>query len=92
MTDLLNEEFFSNDLEKTLTYREYFIELLTRLWVEGEGFSGKRPFGNSSWQYDIFAGLVKNGRVEGRLDEYGYLDWCNTAKANAIIQDMIQNL
>lgn len=45
--------------------RYYLGKLLYDLWVNGESFSGKRPFGNSGWDYDIAyalcgAGLVKD--------------------------------
>lgn len=33
-----------------LTVRDYLKALLRRLWLEQEGFSGKRPFGNSGWE------------------------------------------
>lgn len=44
---------FDSDAGDGLTLRQYFQELLTTLWSEGEGFNGKRPFGNSGWQYRI---------------------------------------
>lgn len=34
------------------TIGEYLIKLLYCLWKEGDEFSSKRPFGNSSWQID----------------------------------------
>lgn len=33
----------------------YLIALLRQLWQEEEGFSGKRPFGNSGWTWDLYA-------------------------------------
>lgn len=36
------------------TVREYLIALLRQLWSDGGGFSGKRPFGNSDWEYVIY--------------------------------------
>ncbi len=41
------------------TVKKYLIELLAQLWYEEEGFSGKRPFGNSSWQYELTAPVKK---------------------------------
>lgn len=35
------------------TIREYLASLVEMLWVEGEGFSGKRPFGNSGWEAEL---------------------------------------
>jgi hypothetical protein len=49
--------------------RGYFRALLTTLWREDEGFSGKRPFGNSGWCYDVYAALVKSGAVYGIFED-----------------------
>ena len=56
------------------TVRDFFINAMVELWNEGEGFSGKRPFGDSGWDYEIAKSLVAAGIVEGKLDEEGYLD------------------
>lgn len=57
------------------TIREYLVKLLATLWDEGEGFSGKRPLGNSCWESDLYIPLIKAGIVEGVLDEEnGWLD------------------
>ena len=56
------------------TVRGYLVALLTTLWREEEGFSGKRPFGNSSWQCDIYVPMIQAGMIEGTVDEDGYLD------------------
>lgn len=65
---------FDSDAGEGLTVREYFRELLATLWSEGECFSGKRPFGNSSWDYELYSALIANGCIGGALDENGYLD------------------
>src|SRR5689334_2072025 len=56
------------------TVRGYLIALLAAVWTEGEGFSGKRPFGNSGWEDDLYAALVRAGMIEGELDPDGYLE------------------
>lgn len=43
--------------------RYYLGKLLYTLWCDGEGFSGKRPFGNSGWDYDIAYALCAGGFV-----------------------------
>lgn len=43
------------------TPRDYFKRLLTTLWREVEEFSGKRPFGNSGWDWDLGIALTKAG-------------------------------
>ena len=43
--------------------RGYLVALLSTLWAEGEGFSGKRPFGDSGWKCDLYHPLVAAGLV-----------------------------
>lgn len=62
-----------NDAGAT-TIRDYLIRLLTEVWRENEGFSGKRPFGNSGWDYDLYGPLVETGLIRGRLDEDGFIE------------------
>lgn len=63
--EILELEFESTDLGRKITIRDFFKELLTTLFKEGECFSGKRPFGNSGWDYDLCVCLAKNGVIEG---------------------------
>jgi hypothetical protein len=66
--------------------------LLKALWEEGEGFSGKRPLGNSGWEYDLYKPLVKAGIVDGSFDEEGYIDEVDTAAADKIVLEAIEAL
>lgn len=78
-----------------MTIREYLGALLTELWNRGEGFSGKRPFGNGGWEYGIYEVLIREGAVEGTLDEDGYVDEFSDAarkKANAIVFGLIAQM
>jgi hypothetical protein len=77
---------------KAATVKDYLKALLTRLWGEGEGFSGKRPFGNSGWEYDVYQALVANGLVTGTLDEDGYVNEFDEAAANKLILEAIEGL
>ncbi len=72
--------------------RDYLIALLDELWREGEGFSGKRPFGNSGWDYEVYVGLVKAGAVDGKIDEYGYLEELDEEAGRRLILDAIKAL
>lgn len=78
------------------TIREYLVKLLATLWDEGEGFSGKRPLGNSCWESDLYIPLIKAGIVEGVLDEEnGWLDEISDeaeSKARQWIAAAIQTL
>jgi hypothetical protein len=64
----------NTDAGDNITVRDYLRELLLTLWVEQEGFSGKRPFGNSGWQREIYMPLIKAGFIPGKLDGDGYID------------------
>jgi hypothetical protein len=65
---------FDSDAGDGLTIRDYLHKLLLTLWEEGEGFSGKRPFGNSGWDFDLYIPLIKNGFIAGRLAADGYIE------------------
>lgn len=71
--DILKIKFESSDLNKTVTIKQYLKTFISTAFEEGEGFSGKRPFGNSGWTHDIEVGLVKAGVLKGELDEDGFL-------------------
>lgn len=73
-----------NDAEAA-TVRDYLKALLTTLLREEEGFSGKRPFGNSSWMYELYLPLVKAGAVAGKLDDEGYIVEVDDAAADDMI-------
>ena len=89
--NILDIEMQDNDADAK-TIREYLKALLSKLWEEGEAFSGKRPFGNSYWEYPLYTTLVKADRVEGSLDEEGYLDTCDYKSANELIFKAIEEL
>ena len=71
--------------------REYLNRLLSELITEEEGFSGKRPFGNSGWKYDLYKPLVKSGLVEGIFDEDGCLESFDREKADDLLVEVINN-
>ena len=78
-----------------MTIREYLVALLGELWNKGEGFSGKRPFGNGGWEYGIYEVLIRDGAVEGTLDEDGCVDEFSDAarkKADAIVFGLIAHM
>jgi len=56
---------FDADCGDNITVRDYLFHLLKTLWAEGEGFSGKRPFGNSGWDYEIITPLWRAGFIKG---------------------------
>ena len=85
---LIDVAMGENDVDAK-TVGEFLKMLLLRLWEEAECFSGKRPFGNSDWQYQVYASLIKAGYEVGRLDEDGYVEAVDYAKADKLVAEAI---
>lgn len=84
---------FDSDAGDDLSVRGYLRQLLLAVWDEGEGFNGKRPFGNSGWEGDISQALAKVGIVDlGIPDEdlyYGNGTVKQYNMAHAFVSDLI---
>lgn len=80
-----------NDANAT-TIGDYFMCLAEQAWVEEEGFSGKRPFGNSGWQHEVYKALIKHNAITGVFDEYGYIESCDDHAAEQIIASTLKFL
>lgn len=89
-TQVLNCPMGENDAGAS-TIREYLVELLDTLWNELDDFSGKRPFGNSSWDIELHEALFKAGLVEGFRDTAGDIR-VDTGEAYELIRDAIRSL
>ena len=87
--ELLNLNVESSGHDDGLTIKGYFKLLLTELWREGESFSGKRPFGDSRWEYDLYKPLIKAGAVNGELDLDGYIVECDNKAADKLVFELI---
>lgn len=82
MTEAVNDELYAQVLlcpmgtngAEAETVGEYLHILLETLWIKTDTFSGKRPFGFSSWPYELYEALIQGGFVQGVFDEDGYLD------------------
>jgi hypothetical protein len=91
-TVLLDLPLGENDAEAA-TVKDYLKALLAELWREGEGFSGKRPFGNSGWEYELYLPMIKAGLISGKLEEGGYgVEEVDAAAAHQLIQEAIAKL
>lgn len=89
--EILALEMQENDSEAT-TVGGYLIALLRELWREQEGFSGKRPFGNSGWEYDLARPLIVAGVIDGALDSDGYIARCDSGQLANTIAGAINEL
>lgn len=91
MTDILSLPMGENDADAE-TVGDYLVALLLSLWKQGEGFSGKRPFGNSGWEYELYYPLVKAGVIWGEINEDGDLVSYDFAGANEKIVEAIESM
>ena len=93
---MTNQEILNNcmvDLNGSdVTLREYFRLLLTELYNAEDGFSGKRPFGNSGWVLDILAGLGRIGVIKATFDSYGYLEDVDEDRGHAVVFELIDEV
>jgi hypothetical protein len=84
---------FDSDAGDDLTVRDYLRTLLMTVWDEQESFSGKRPFGNSGWEFEVMMPLAKAGFIDlGPLSEDGEpYNWTKEQanNAHAYISDLI---
>lgn len=80
----------SEHLLDGLTGREYLEELLMTLWEEKERFSGKRPFGNSAWDYDVAASLIETFPDLGQLDADGDVNEVDDDLVNLYVKEIIE--
>lgn len=80
---------FDSDAGDNLTVRDYLHKLLDTLWFDGEEFSGKRPFGNSGWDYELYTPLVKAKFIKGSLDSDGYIADIDDEQAAKFVFELI---
>lgn len=90
--EILNLRIDNEDFDHHLTIKGYLKLLLTTIWEEGEDFSGKRPFGNSGWEYDLYTPLVKAGVLAGILDEDGYIDAVDKDAGEGLVCKLIDEV
>jgi len=86
--NILNLKIEHSLFDQNYTIRDYLCELLINIWEEKEMFSGKRPFVNSDWEYDLYKPLVKNGVIEGTI-EGEYVKTVNEKQASNLIRGLI---
>lgn len=89
--EFLDLELGDNDSGER-TARGYLLRLLGDVWRDGEGFDGKRPFGNSSWENDLHVPMVRAGIVDGKLDSDGYIEHFAEHQADALVHAAIAAL
>ena len=81
----------TNDAEAR-SIGEYLVKLLEVLLDKQEGFSGKRPFGNSDWECELIIPLIQANILEGQVDEDGYLETYDRKEFYKLIFKAVEEL
>jgi hypothetical protein len=72
-----------------VSLREFYCNLLLKLWEDPYGFSGKKPYGNSGWDEPVYAALIKAGVMSGEFDSEGYIKRCDFDEGSEFVSKMI---
>jgi len=83
--------FYSNDLRRDITVRDFFKQLMLVLFAKSDDFSGKRPFGNSGWTHDLEKTAVMNDFVQGVIDSDGYVQNIHSEAFDDLMFETIKN-
>lgn len=75
-----------------ITIENYLKLLLETLWKQGDGFSGKRPFGDSGWEYELYYPLARAGLINSNGDADGWPRDMDCEKGHEIILELIKSL
>jgi hypothetical protein len=73
------------------TVADYLTALLSVLWRQESDFSGKRPFGMSGWQHEVYEALFRAGFDVGVTDEAGVRE-VDLGRADLLVQAAITEL
>lgn len=84
LQQVLDLKLPANDA-KAETVREYLAALLTEVWFEEEDFDGKRPFGNSHWQTEVYTALANAGLIKAEFDNHGQIGYFSYCEGEALI-------
>ena len=92
LIEIADLEFTSTEMDDCeVTIQQWLRELLCRVWIEKDEFSGKSAFGNSGWEYDLYRVLIRENIITGTIDKYGDIDPSEAERncADNIILDII---
>lgn len=90
MNSVLNLKLEPRNDANAETVADYLATLLITLISEGDGFSGKRPLGNSGWMRDLYAPLIRAGLTKGHFCD-GLPEVQNYREAQEILKKAIED-
>lgn len=88
--EILATPMQDNDAEAKTIY-QYLQKLAYNVWQENEGFSGKRPFGNSGWEHEVYTALANAGHISSKRDSWGDLEF-NQGDADKLMDQALKFL
>jgi len=88
---VLDTPMQQNDADAA-TVREYLYKLLRDVWHHEQGFNGKRPFGNSDWQSEVYVALGRANFIRLAVDQDGYVEDVDEQAGDALVQAAIASL
>lgn len=88
--EILDLPMEDNDADAK-TIGDYFHHVAFQVWVQGEGFDGKRPFGNSGWRRAVEKAMIKARAIEASFDEDGHIKTCDSAAALKLIEKALKS-
>lgn len=74
------------------TLRAVLKDLLSMVLLQGEQFNGKRPWGDSGWEWDIYRAMVVNGFINGTVDEDGDIYDIDNTKGDELLMMCVDRL
>lgn len=89
--DVLALSMGENDADAE-TIGQYIMVLGAQLFKEQDCFSGKRPFGNSGWTYEVYEVLVKARVIDGEYYDDGDLKSLDEDQAEAVMREVFEYL
>jgi hypothetical protein len=52
----------------------------------------KRQYGSSGWRFDLYAALIRAGKLDGSLDEDGYVATMDDDRARALLGEAVAQI
>lgn len=74
------------------TIRDYLVSLVARVWNYQDEFNGKKPFGSSAWDWDLYEALVRADFIFGLIEDGDYISEFDREAGDACIEKAIREL
>jgi len=86
------DKILASPYDETTSIKQQLQKLLKKVMKEQECFSGKRPFGDGCYYFEIYAALAKAGVTFIMLDEDGYVNDLDDKKTTNLIDELIDHI